>query len=94
MTKIQDDLEGMKIKITMSGHAGYAKENDVVCAAESILMYTLLESLKGAEYRSDEKNAFVEITAPRNRENILIWKTIKRGYRLLEKEYPQNVKIE
>lgn len=93
MTHIKTNYEGANMRITMTGHAGYNPGNDIVCAAESILMRTLLESLEGASTRYDEKEAYVEIVAPVNPVNILIWDTIKKGYRLLEKKYPQNVKL-
>ena len=93
MTHIKTNYEGTNMRITMTGHAGYNPGNDIVCAAESILMRTLLESLEGANARYDEKEAYVEIVAPVNPVNILIWDTIKNGYQLLEKKYPKNVKL-
>ena len=93
MTHIKTKCEGTNMRITMTAHAGYNPGNDIVCAAESILMRTLLESLEGASARYDEKEAYMEIVAPVNPVNILVWDTIKKGYRLLEKKYPQNVKL-
>lgn len=93
MTRIKTKYMGERMLITMSGHAGYNPGNDIVCAAESILMRTLLEVLDGASARYEEKEAYIEIEAPVNPANILIWDTIRTGYKLLEKEYPKNVKI-
>lgn len=93
MTHIKTKYEGANMRITMTGHAGYNPGNDIVCAAESILMRTLLEGLEEASTKYDEKEAYVEIVAPVNPVNILIWDTIKKGYKLLEKKYPQNVKL-
>lgn len=93
MTHIKTHYEGTNMRITMIGHAGYNPGNDIVCAAESILMRTLLESLEEVSTKYDEKEAYVEIVAPVNPVNILIWDTIKKGYQLLEKKYPQNVKL-
>lgn len=93
MTHIKTKYEGANMRITMTGHAGYNPGNDIVCAAESILMRTLLEGLEEASTKYDEKEAYVEIVAPVNPVNILIWDTIKKGYQLLEKKYPQNVKL-
>lgn len=93
MTHIKTNYEGTNMRITMTGHAGYNPGNDIVCAAESILMRTLLEGLEEASTKYDEKEAYVEIVAPVNPVNILVWDTIKKGYRLLEKKYPQNVKL-
>lgn len=93
MTHIKTNYEGTNMRITMTGHAGYNPGNDIVCAAESILMRTLLEGLEEASTKYDEKEAYVEIVAPVNPVNILVWETIKKGYQLLEKKYPQNVKL-
>ena len=40
-------VENTKARLTVSGHAGYAEHGkDIVCSAVSILVLTLIESLK------------------------------------------------
>ena len=93
MTHIKTQYKGENMRITMAGHAGYQPGNDIVCAAESILMRTLIEGLEGANTKYREREAFIEIVAPVSPVNILIWDTIRKGYELLEKKYPKNVKL-
>lgn len=93
MTTITEQIEGDKISIHMRGHAGYRKENDIVCAAESILMRTLLDSMDGVKCEANEEEAEVKMEAPLTPGNILIWNAIRNGYELLQEEYPQNVKM-
>lgn len=40
-------VENTKARLTVSGHAGYAEHGkDIICSAVSILVLTLIESLK------------------------------------------------
>lgn len=83
----------IKIKVTdkrleIKGHAGYAgKGEDIVCAAVSILAYTFIElnDVDVIEYTVD--SIVVEYS-----DNTDI-SFIKAGFKLIEKDYPDNVRI-
>lgn len=106
MINIEIIKSSHKIKIT--GHAYYAeKGKDIVCAAVSMLMYTLAESIKRNEFmllckprikvQEDEEsiNAYVQCIPKRQYEaNIeTIYQTILNGLELLAEGYPENVQI-
>lgn len=91
-------------ELKINGHADYSKgETDVVCAATSILIYTLCESLmldramlkedpifvfeNGNGYVCCEPIGDFEATIART------YKTIINGYQLLADSYPNNVKL-
>lgn len=83
--------------LTVCGHAEYAEAGqDIVCAAASILVYTLAERLKAmdsldhAEFR--DGFASVGATARSNAEAAL--ETIACGFALLAKNYPNNIDVE
>lgn len=74
-------------RLKLSGHAGYAPSgSDIVCAAASILAYTLAEGGAEIEERSD---GGMYITG--NRRGMEL---IAGGYRLLAENYPKNVRFE
>lgn len=76
-----------KRRITVSGHAGQApRGRDIVCAAASILAYTLIEG--GAD--AEELGAGALRLTGHGRELRLI----AGGYRLLAENYPQNIRFE
>lgn len=80
-------------EIVFSGHAGYAPEGeDIVCAAVSILFFTLAEAAvqKGgrAFFRSGEGKIFV----PEELERELSF--VRSGISLLAEKYPEKVQEE
>ena len=80
-------------EIAFSGHAGYAPEGeDIVCAAVSILFFTLAEAAVqkggGAFFRSGEGKIFV----PEELERELSF--VRSGISLLAEKYPEKVQEE
>ena len=80
-------------EIFFSGHAGYAPEGeDIVCAAVSILFFTLAKAVvqKGgrAFFRSGEGKIFV----PEELERELSF--VRSGISLLAEKYPDKVRVE
>lgn len=73
--------------LRLSGHAGFAeKGKDIVCAAASILAYTLI--CGGARYRELPEGG-MHITG-----EAAALALIAGGYRLLSENYPQNLRFE
>ena len=75
-------------KLEVRGHAGYAdKGEDIVCAAVSILAYTFitLNDVEVIEYTVDT------IVVEYDKDTDISF--IKTGFALIEKEYPDNVRI-
>lgn len=80
-------------EIAFSGHAGYAPEGeDIVCAAVSILFFTLAKAAVqkggGAFFRSGEGKIFV----PEELERELSF--VRSGISLLAEKYPEKVQEE
>lgn len=91
-------------RLRVKGHAGYARKGeDIVCAACSILAYTL-----GQNARDLEKSRIVEVNRcaieegeaaidfaviDRSKEAVvqLVMDSILRGYELLASNFPENV---
>lgn len=83
--------------IGMTGHAGYAEEGkDIVCAAASILLFTLIEHLEqlGVSYSShaEKGSAGVAVTDP-DRRTGEVFDVIETGYKLLAQRYPEHVEL-
>lgn len=101
MTKVHFDAK--ELSLTMKGHAGYAEEGkDIVCAAVSILFYTLAEALEksGAlatplEKSVDEGEVSLKATPKKGFEgNVsLIFYTILSGIQLLVDDYKDYVEL-
>ncbi len=75
-------------KLDIRGHAGYAKDReDIVCAAVSILAYTFMqvEDVDVLEYTEDS----IVVTYEKGVDTSFIM----TGFRLIAKDYPENVRI-
>ena len=86
---------------SVKGHAGYAKENDIVCSAISILGFTLMNRLKnilGSHVKIVYYSGEIELEAlPKDqekKETRSILDTIWMGFQLLSEQYPDYVKTE
>lgn len=85
------------MELTVEGHAGYAEPGkDLVCAAVSILVYTLDQNLEDMGL-GDPKNLLEEGKAriackEQSEETTRIYNTIWSGLRILEENYPEYVK--
>lgn len=107
MTIANFERRGNMFRASICGHANFNHNGpDIVCSACSILAYTLVESLlaieEGGGFHAlssdmDEKagSYYVELTARQRilREVEIIFETISIGFALLEKNFPENVKI-
>lgn len=97
---IEINFKPNEYEISVSGHANYAEEGkDIVCAAVSMLFYTLAASL-------DEKICTCEKTIDKGSSTIkcipqekyvqniaLIFWTIMNGFELLAESYQDHVKL-
>lgn len=93
-----------RYSVTMTGHADYGEPgSDIVCAAASMLFYTLAETVTSYPKESFKKKPFTD-TGKKNviactpkseyRANFdVIYQTILNGLLLLEQNYPDNVKV-
>lgn len=107
MTTATIDINGPVLCVTVKGHANAPRterDNDIVCAAVSVLSQTLLEcmirehdagALKGFKYRA--VSGEVELSAViRNlhaeRVKTAI-RTVATGFILLSNTYPDNVRL-
>ena len=95
-----DSYEGFEV----TGHAGYAEEgSDIVCAAVSILSYTVLNSMEVVagmnsddfEWSVDEETGFMKILLQKTclESNILL-KTFVTGIKLLLENYSQYISLD
>lgn len=97
MIKVTRQNCGSVRSIGMTGHAGYAEEGkDIVCAAASILLFTLIEHLErtGIPYSSyaEKGSAGVAVTDPDRKANE-VFDVIETGYILLAEKYPEHVEL-
>lgn len=87
-------------KLDIEGHAGYgAYGSDIVCAAASILFFTLLRELQRRDIEVTAKTDEVrEITATVNPafsfDTDIVYETICTGFMMLSEEYPEHVSFE
>ena len=101
MIKVTVDMS--KHEVTISGHAQYdEKGKDIVCAAVSILFYTLVETLEAGQ-KMLRKNSLKKIIKEGEslvscvplkayEPNVaLVFFTIMNGIQLLADDYPENV---
>lgn len=95
-----------KYQISISGHAGYNMEgNDVVCAAASMLFYTLQRSLQAVKagmikpktlrIKEEPGNSTIKCTPlPQFEANVqVIFFTVLNGFEALMESFPENVKL-
>lgn len=103
MTYIRCENDREEYTIEIEGHAGFNPGNDIVCAAESILMFTLTNALmdKAADIKEitcneDEGEVHIKIKGTRDSKHEIktIIETIMFGYELLMEQYPANVSVE
>lgn len=105
MTTITVSEDQNSTRIEIKGHAMYANYGaDIVCSAESILSYTLMQTLKD-EYEDgnleamyiDEGDGYINLTyepvSYRKEYMQGVTDSIMNGFSLLEHTYPDHVKI-
>lgn len=95
---------GRGASIRIKGHAGYSSGNDIVCAAVSVLSFTLMQTLEKERkagnlkfLKYDYRSGFVSVEALPSRRFKgrfkAILSTIVSGFELLADRYPDNVKL-
>ncbi len=100
MTQVTYEKEGLRL--CLRGHAGGEKGRDLVCAAESILLFSLIDWL----YRREElmrpmvylSDGSAELRCrPRSRRNIRrcreVMEAFVRGFEILNEKYPDRVEV-
>ena len=107
MTTVEYSNRGGMFRLKADGHAGWEGTEpgrDLVCAAESMLAYTLLQSLQDARERGwiqeldtdiwDGGVLAEEVPAPDGMVRVAtIYRTVLTGYRMLSRRYPHNVEV-
>lgn len=104
MTTITYTKNNDRISVDINGHAGFDKiGRDIVCAAVSILSYTLRAAFTRNSSNGNAENFFekagngsmqFEITVKKNHDIVFAEiDSVFKGFELLEENYPENVKI-
>lgn len=95
MTILTEKIEKDMVSVTIKGHAGYRAKEDPVCAAASILMCAMIENFKeSGQWRTEEiPEPIAEIRFQKTEENLMKYDAIRKGFEILEEEYPKNVKV-
>lgn len=88
-------IESEKDRLRVSGHAGYAEVGkDIVCSAVSILVVTLVESLKkqneNIKYKLEEGNLILCKQELGSSEKLLL-SSFLIGIDMLEDMYPEYI---
>ena len=87
MINIKYDMDNMTL--FAYGHAGFAeKGKDIVCAAVSTLIFTLINSAPCIY--DDEENVYIRMLRKKDR---AIFETILKGLSLLAISYPENITL-
>lgn len=93
MIEVHDSFDSGQLVFTVRGHAGAApKGEDLICAAATILARALGETVKGDKYLRIQDGEFVLRCEP-TAENMAYFNVIDKGFVLLEKQYPEYIKI-
>lgn len=80
--------------ISMSGHAFHSPiGTDIVCAGVSALFITIVNELSGEIVDVDSNNVKSIVIEPRRKNTILVTALI-HGLQSIEKQYPENLKVE
>lgn len=105
MTTVEFTDIGGVLRLKADGHANWGgRGHDLVCAAESILAYTLVKNLLDAKDRGWLEELDTDLwdggviaeAIPRQDAAAKIgtvFQTILTGYRLLAENYPENVEV-
>jgi uncharacterized protein YsxB (DUF464 family) len=90
-------------RVRIRGHAGFEPGKDIVCAAVSILTYTLAQKLTdlqaeqkvvcGISMESGNAEFFVWVRCGHEQEFETVLDTIITGFELLAEKYPEHVSI-
>ncbi len=105
ITLAKDDGE-RRLSLTVKGHAGCGeKGRDIVCAAVSILTYTLAKNVDTARERGERLDASIRLAegdahvlctagdSDAYRALLRVFRVIEEGYALLAESYPHHVTL-
>ncbi len=87
---------GNTYKFKAEGHAGFNPGNDIVCASVCILTYALagrLQELGCNISDNDIISGYAAFSFPVNNLTVQAVKTTFCGFRMLQKSFPDNVRI-
>lgn len=97
-------LNPQSLELQITGHAGQdVQGKDIVCAATSMLFYTLADSLNHSEQmlkrhpivKMNDGNGYIKCKPKKEYQKniILMYWTILNGFQLLADEYPQYITL-
>lgn len=93
---------GKIVKGTISGHAGFAESNDIVCASVSSVAFAILngiENVVGVPFGYETADGYLYFTIPDDLQPHLadrvqdLLKTLYLYLLELEKQYGKNIKV-
>ena len=105
MITFQSDVCAGRIIVALDGHSGAApRGSDIVCAAASVLAFTLIEAFRRLDEEGGVENfsrcaesgcvrldVTVKECAWESAQTVL--NTVRDGFLLLEEHYPENVSV-
>lgn len=94
MTTISIGISENQFKIKLNGHADYNPGNDIVCAACSVLIETLIRTLEEMEhpYKSTIESGHAEVETHSKAADPYFYMAYV-GYKALAEAFPENVKV-
>ncbi len=102
MTEIVYEPSSRQTELTLFGHCNAGRVNgmDLCCCAVSMLVFTMLESLKALNlrnFRHSYGGGWCHVKFANKSKDFkkakCILETIMNGFGLLQKRYPDNIKI-
>lgn len=102
MTTIKLTQREDRVRVSIHGHALVNPGNDPVCAALSVLTYTMIGNLDKLEESGKIRDLIVDIDdghvivsfTDLKKKWKGVWDVLSVGYRMLAEEYPNNVFFE
>lgn len=97
MISVRFERDGDWRCVAASGHAGYHPGNDIVCAAASCLMQVLAATLRdegAAGLETARGDGMMRVAARCGERTDAAFGFAERGMRMLEKAYPECVRVE
>ena len=97
-----DSKDGSIIAGEISGHAGYAEENDIVCASVSAVAFAVfngIENVVGVDFDGDVRDGFLSFTIPDDLDTPTRYRvddlldTLYLYLVELERQYKENIKV-
>ncbi len=100
MTRITYAIGEGRYTLEAEGHSGFYPGNDIVCAAVSALLQTcwagLMRECRATGEKRQESGKFffrADVSEGCRKEAETLLRSVVYGLKLIEREFPQNVKI-